>query len=152
MRRIVPLLTLLLAIASCTPGDRAALAMANTVAMGVACGMAASNGTPCTPQEVLAEVAQAQKDILQAIAAQASQKADPAIVAALVKGLEANAAAQRELAEQVIKLAEQKPAPVVPTTASSSAPAAPAPSPVPSSSAAPPATDPAPAPSASSSG
>ena len=116
LRRLAPLLFLLftlnIACASAGPG----LQMANTVAMGVACGMAAANNTPCTPQTALVEIAAAQKEIMQAMAKEAAKNGDPAVVAALLKGLEANAAAQRELAEQVMRLAEKPAASPGPTT------------------------------------
>lgn len=142
LRRLLAPIVLALSLltASCTPGAGPGLQMANTVAMGVACGIAAANGTPCTPQQVLVEITQAQKEIMQALAAEAARKSDPAVVEAMMKGLEANAAAQRELAEQVIHLAAQKPsaapsAPAPTTTAPPEPPAAP--SATPSSTAAP---------------
>lgn len=151
-RLLAPLFVVFsLLTASCTPAAGPGLQMANTVAMGVACGIAAANGTPCTPQQVLVEITQAQKEIMQALAAEAAKKSDPAVVAAMMKGLEANTAAQRELAEQVIRLAVQTPAaaPSAPAPTTTGPPETPAaPSVAPSST---PTATPAPAPSAPSS-
>lgn len=114
-----------------------ALSAANAIAGGVACGVAASQGTPCTPTELLTQLAEAQKALIQ-IAASQVRDADPAVVEALLRGLEASAATQRALAEQVIRLAERS-GPAAAPPKKEEPPPAPAPSP-------PPAVLPAPAP------
>lgn len=106
-------------VAACTPAQLAGLKTANTIAAGVACGIAAANETPCTPQETLAQLADAQKEIVSLLAKEAAPATDPSVLAAILKSLEANAESQRALTEQVIKLAEKAnatPAPTPPTT------------------------------------
>lgn len=100
----------------CTPGQQLGLRTANTIMAGVACGIAAANETPCTPTEALSAFMSAQKEVVTILASQASKGTDPAILEALMKGLEASAATQRVLAEQVLALAEKaNAAPPVPT-------------------------------------
>jgi hypothetical protein len=83
-------MTLLVGVLSCAPGDFGAGAkMANTIANGVACGMAAANGTPCTPQAVLDALerdAAAQREKVSAVAPQAAA-VDPALTEKLLAQL-----------------------------------------------------------------
>ena len=105
MRRLLPLFCLLL---SCAPGEFGAGAkMANTIANGVACGMAAANGTPCTPQAVLdalARDAAAQKEKVSAVAPQAAA-VDPLLTERLLAQLEANTESNRAVTQALLALA-----------------------------------------------
>ena len=148
-RRLLAAVVLVLsaALAACTPAQLVGLKTANTIAAGVACGVAAANDTPCTPKEALAQYADGQKQIIALLAEKAAPSTDPAVLAAILKSLEANAESQRALAEQVIKLAEKSsttPAPP-PSPAPAPPPTTPPPAPV---SSAPPPTAPVPPPSA----
>lgn len=132
----VSVLALSAALAACTPAQLAGLKTANTIAAGVACGIAAANDTPCTPQEALAQFAEGQKQIVALLAKQAEPSTDPAVLNAILQSMEANAASQRALAEQIIKLAEKgtppapaAPAPSAPPTTPPPVPAAPDPAP-----------------------
>lgn len=121
---VAAVLALSTVLTACTPAQLAGLKTANTIAAGVACGIAAANETPCTPQETLAELAKAQKEIVELLAKNAEEEGtDPAVLAAILESLEANAAAQRALAEQVIKLAEKTSAAPAPAPQPSSPPA-----------------------------
>jgi hypothetical protein len=107
MRRLLSLSALLLSLNACTPAQLAGLKTANTVAAGVACGVAAANGTPCTPTETLAALAEQQQKLLEVVADQAAERSDPAVVEALLDALAKSADTQRALAEEVIRLAQQ---------------------------------------------
>ncbi len=105
MRRILPLFCLLLC--TCTPAQLAGLQTANTIANGVACGMAAANGTPCTPQAVLdalARDAAAQKEKVSAVAPQAAS-VDPQLTERLLAQLEANTESNRAVTQALLALA-----------------------------------------------
>ena len=81
--------------------------MANTIANGVACGMAAANGTPCTPQAVLdalARDAAAQKEKVSAVAPQAAA-VDPQLTERLLAQLEANTESNRAVTQALLALA-----------------------------------------------
>lgn len=127
MSRISTYLTLLVAIIlasfhlSCAPGEFGAGAkVANTVLSGAACGMAAANGTPCTPQAVLdalAKDAAAQREKVQAVIPQA-KAVDPNLTDALAKQLEQNTASNKALVEAIVLLASRQPGPVAPATSS----------------------------------
>lgn len=111
---LAPIFALHMFVAGCAGFDTsAALRTANTVASGVACGVAAAQGTPCTPGELLTQLAAAQRALIEMAAAQAAQDNDPAVVDALLRGLEASSATQRALADQVIRLAEKAAGPAV---------------------------------------
>lgn len=114
MKRFLPLVFLTL---SCTPAQLAGLQTANTIANGVACGMAAANGTPCTPQAVLdalARDAAAQREKIEAVAPQASAQ-DAAQAAALLDALRRNTESNAVLTKALLDLAarQAEPAPVV---------------------------------------
>lgn len=95
-------------LASCAPGEFGAGAkMATVVLSGAACGVAAANGTPCTPQAVLDALerdAAAQRSKIKAVAPQASA-ADPELTQKILDQLAANAESNRRLTEAVIMLA-----------------------------------------------
>lgn len=113
MKRLLPLFCLLLC--TCTPAQLAGLQTANTIANGVACGMAAANGTPCTPQAVLDALArdaealrsakEAQRAKVDAVAPQAAA-ADPATTKAILEQLASNARTEEALAEGQRRLTE----------------------------------------------
>ena len=109
MKRLLPLLFLVLC--TCLPGEFAAGAKtANTIANGVACGMAAANGTPCTPQAVLdalARDAAAQKTKVEAVAPQAAAT-DPEQTAAILAALERSAATNEALTKALLVLATRQ--------------------------------------------
>jgi signal transduction protein with GAF and PtsI domain len=112
MKRLLPLVFL----TGCSSlGDFGAGAkMANTIANGVACGMAAANGTPCTPQAVLdalARDAAAQREKVQAVAPQAAAT-DPALTERLLAQLEANTESNRAVTKALLDLATRTSAPV----------------------------------------
>lgn len=106
MKRLLPPFCLLLC--TCAPGEFGAGAkMANTIANGVACGMAAANGTPCTPQAVLdalARDAAAQKEKVSAVAPQAAA-VDPQLTERLLAQLEANTESNRAVTQALLALA-----------------------------------------------
>lgn len=105
MKRLLPLFCLLLC--TCTPAQLAGLQTANTIANGVACGMAAANGTPCTPQAVLdalARDAAAQKEKVSAVAPQAAA-VDPQLTERLLAQLEANTESNRAVTQALLALA-----------------------------------------------
>lgn len=111
MKRLLPLLFVLLC--TCTPAQLAGLQTANTIANGVACGMAAANGTPCTPQAVLdalARDAAAQREKVDAVMPQAAA-VDAAQAEALRAALEANTRSNEALAKALLGLATKEPAP-----------------------------------------
>jgi hypothetical protein len=105
-------MTLLVGVLSCAPGDFGAGAkMANTIANGVACGMAAANGTPCTPQAVLDALerdAAAQREKVSAVAPQAAA-VDPALTEKLLAQLEANTESNRAVTQALLALAARAP-------------------------------------------
>lgn len=99
------------ALLSCTPAQLAGLKVANTIANGVACGMAAANDTPCTPQAVLdalARDAASQKTKVEAVMPQAAA-VDSAQADALQAALEANTASNRALTKALLDLATRQP-------------------------------------------
>lgn len=80
---------------------------AGMIGNGVACGVAAANATPCTPQAVLdalARDAASQQAKVEAVAPQASA-ADPAMTKLLMEQLAANSAASRALTKALLDLA-----------------------------------------------
>lgn len=113
MKRLLPVVFLL----GCSSlGDFGAGArMANTVLAGAACGMAAANGTPCTPQAfldslakdaaALREAQEAQRAKVVAVAPQAAS-VDAATTKAILEQLAANAKTQEDLAEGQRRLTE----------------------------------------------
>ncbi len=113
MKRLLPLL--FLALCTCTPAQLAGLQTANTIANGVACGMAAANGTPCTPQAVLDALArdaaalqsakEAQRVKVDAVAPQAAA-VDPVTAKAILDQLAANARTEAALTEGQRRLTE----------------------------------------------
>lgn len=108
MRRLFLPLTFLFsaAISGCNP---AAWQTANTIANGVACGMAAANATPCTSQAVLdalARDADSAKAKVEAVAPQAAS-ADPVMAKMLMESMAANAESNRRFTEALLKLAAQ---------------------------------------------
>ena len=141
---LAPLFALHVLLTGCAGFDpAAALRTAEIVATGAACGVAAAQGTPCTPGELLTQLATAQRALIEMAAAQAARDGDPAVVDALLRGLEASAATQRALAEQVIRLAEKAAGPVVVPAAPKEPKEKPAPPSPPAPTVAPPAAPPA---------
>jgi len=81
--------------------------VASSVLNGVACGVAAAQETPCTPQAVLDALArdqEAQRAKVDAVAPQAAA-ADPVLTKALVDQLAANARANEAIAKALVDLA-----------------------------------------------
>lgn len=87
--------------------------VANSVLNGVACGVAAAQETPCTPQavlEALARDAAAQEAKVKAVAP-AAAAADPVLAAALLETLERNTASNEAVTRALLELAT-RPAPL----------------------------------------
>jgi hypothetical protein len=108
-RHLIIILACLVAafLTSCTPAQLAGLKTAGVIANGVACGIAAANETPCTPQAVLdalARDAAAQQVKVEAVAPQASA-VDAAQTEALLSMLAANAEQNKRIAEALVSLA-----------------------------------------------
>ena len=156
----VLLLPLLLAL-GCAPGEFAAGAKtANTIASGVACGVAAANDTPCTPRALLDRLAALDKEQKATIApvVEKASTIDPKLAETLIDELARNSASNERLTKAIFELAsrESPSASSAPTTSSVPPPAAPTPpatappaaSPAPSSPPAPPASSAPPAVSA----
>ena len=80
---------------------------AGMIGNGVACGVAAANATPCTPQAVLdalARDAASQQTKVEAVAPQAAA-VDPGMTKLLMEQLAANAAANQALTKALLDLA-----------------------------------------------
>jgi hypothetical protein len=99
-------------LASCTPAQWAGLQAADTIVKGACGAILATNGTPT--QDTLAALQSVEKQLVELAASKASEHADPAIVAAIQAGLEANALAMRELSRQLLALAARTAEPVAP--------------------------------------
>ena len=120
------LASLTLALAACSPADFGAGArVAEIVISGAACGVAAANGTPCTPREVLdalARDAAAQRAKVEAVAP-AAAAVDPEATKKILEELAANTESNRRLAEAIVSLASRAtPAPTATTSAAPETP------------------------------
>lgn len=108
---------------------------AGMIGNGVACGVAAANATPCTPQAVLdalARDAASQQAKVEAVAPQAAA-ADPGMTKLLMEQLAANAAANQALTKALLDLAARSgplPQYELPPLAPPPKPSAPLPPPV----------------------
>ena len=112
---------------------------AGMIGNGVACGVAAANATPCTPQAVLdslAKDAAVPRAKMEAVAPQAAA-VDPTLAALLMEQLKANAESDRKIAEALVALAarsgplpQYELPPLAPVPTSTAAPLAPLPPPV----------------------
>lgn len=141
IRRAVFLLAAVLfapPLAGCLSAQQARTA--NAIMNGVACGVAAAQETPCTPQavlEALARDAESQRTKVEAVAPQAAQ-VDSALTNKLLEQMAANTAANQALTKALLDLA-MRTAPAAPA-------AEPAPSPAPTPSPSAPSSSEAPAP------
>ncbi len=108
-----PLVLAALLIVGCTPQQAR---LANAIANGVACGVAAAQETPCTPQAVLDALARdgaAQQAKIEAVVPQAAA-VDPAMAKALTEQLARNSAANEALTRALLDLATRQPLPAFP--------------------------------------
>ncbi len=141
MQRLTALLAVLLFVlplVGCLSAQQARTV--NAIANGVACGVAAANETPCTPEavlEALARDAAAQQQKVEAVAPQAAAT-NPILTEKLLEQMAANTSANAALAKALLDLATR--------TAPAASSAAPAASPAPSPSEAPSSAPPAPTP------
>ncbi len=90
--------------------------VANAVLSGVACGVAAAQETPCTPQAVLDALARdgaAQQAKIEAVVPQAAA-VDPVMARTLVEQLARNSAANEALTRALLDLATRQPLPAFP--------------------------------------
>jgi hypothetical protein len=111
VKRLAVLLLLLASLTGCLSPQQARTA--NAVLNGVACGVAAAQETPCTPQAVLdalARDAAAQQAKVAAVVLQAAA-VDPAVAQAIVEQLAANTASNKALTKALLDLAT-RPAPL----------------------------------------
>lgn len=121
---VVLLFPLLLAF-GCAPGEFAAGAKtANVIANGVACGVAAANGTPCTPQVLLDRLAALDREQKETVAPAVQQASaiDPKLTETLIEQLKKNSDSNRQLVEAIFDLAQRQPAPIVTVPPPSSEP------------------------------
>lgn len=113
-----PLLLTLVMLCGCT-WTPAQARTANSILNGVACGVAAAQETPCTPQAVLDALArdtEAQRTKVAAVVPQAAA-VDPALTRMLVEQLAANTASNAAVAKALVDLAARgQPLPQYPLT------------------------------------
>ena len=107
------LLALLVSLIGCTAQQAR---VTNAVLSGIACGVAAAQETPCTPQAVLDALARdgaAQQAKIEAVVPQAAA-VDPVMARTLVEQLARNSAANEALTRALLDLATRQPLPSFP--------------------------------------
>ena len=105
------LLALLVSLIGCTAQQAR---VTNAVLSGIACGVAAAQETPCTPQAVLDALARdgaAQQAKIEAVVPQAAA-VDPMMARTLVEQLARNSAANEALTRALLDLATRQPLPL----------------------------------------
>lgn len=113
MRRVA--LALVGLVSACTPAQLAGLQAANTVATGVACGVAAANQVPCTPAAAVEALTTSQRALSEALA-QAAARGDGETIQAILAQLATCSESERKLTEALAAMAAR-------AAATSSAPA-----------------------------
>lgn len=91
-------LAALLLCAACTPAQLAGLQAANTVATGVACGVAAANHVPCTPTAAVEALTASQQALSEALA-KAVAGGDEETIKAILAQLATCSESERKLTE-----------------------------------------------------
>ena len=109
------LLALFVSLTACTAQQAR---VTNAVLSGIACGVAAAQETPCTPQAVLDALARdgaAQQAKIEAVVPQAAA-VDPMMARTLTEQLARNSAANEALTRALLDLATRQPLPSFPLT------------------------------------
>lgn len=115
LRHMIAALAFVASLLGCTAQQAR---VANAVLSGVACGVAAAQETPCTPQAVLDALARdgaAQQAKIEAVVPQAAA-VDPVMARTLVEQLARNSAANEALTRALLDLATRQPLPAFPLT------------------------------------